>query len=194
MKRIKGITLIEILITVLVLSILVSAAGPSFMDSFKKGKLVSAAEQMYSFLQQARSESIARSEEVHFTVSNMTSSSWSYGMKVGESCDPSKTSNTDPLACVLTIDDGDGSYSAANDDVLFRVDGSEHDELSIRMYYQSGTITTSLVFDPTRGTVDVGRNFMFSDASNNAIVVRVNRLGVVNICSDDYAEYNACGL
>ncbi|MDN3651701.1 GspH/FimT family pseudopilin [Thalassotalea ponticola] len=190
MKKINGITLIELLVTIFVLSILVSVAVPSFLDSLRKQKLISAAEQMYSFVQQARSESLARSEPIFVNLASLNTSSWSYGMK-GEACNPTITSNTDSAACVLVVDDGDGVFNAAADSVIHRVDGSEHDNINLSLKNGSGS-TAQIVFDPARGTVDASQDFKFYNQQQQSVVVRVNKLGIVKICSDDYAEYKSC--
>ncbi|WP_371186432.1 GspH/FimT family pseudopilin [Thalassotalea maritima] len=198
MKKIIGITLIEVLVALLVLSILASVAGPSFAESFKKRQLQSAAEQMYSFMQQARAESLARSEKIHVSVANMASSNWSYGMKSANlpatatagDCDPTVTDTSHTSACVLLIDDGDGT-TTVDDYVLHRIDASEHDGINLQLGLATNSSSTSMVFDPARGTVDNSRSFHFvSDAKQ--LVVRVNKLGLVKICSNDYAEYPSC--
>lgn len=192
MKKVRGVTLIELLITILVLSILAGIAGPSFVESFKKRKVISAAEEMYSYLQQARSESLARSADVYVTVRDMTTTSWSYGLSEGDYCNPSLTSNTASRACMLTIDDGDGDYTAADDNVLVRVDGADHDDITMSLAIKSGSTATFTIFDPARGTSNGARNFSFTNDEGKSVVVALSLLGTVKICSNDYSEYKAC--
>ncbi|WP_068545774.1 GspH/FimT family pseudopilin [Thalassotalea crassostreae] len=200
MKKVRGVTLIELLITILVLSILAGVAGPSFVESFKKRKVISAAEEMYSYLQQARSESLARSANIYLTVRGMTTTTWSYGLSYERNCNPNQTSNISSTACVLTIDDGDGvfkdnpddSTDKADDNVIFRVDGTEHDDITMSLAIKSGSTKSFTIFDPARGTSNGARNFSFTNDEGKSVVVQLSLLGTVKICSNDYSEYKAC--
>lgn len=195
MKKTRGITLIEILITILIISILASIAGPSFLDSFKKRRLVSATEELYSYLQLARSESLARSTKIYWTASSLGSKSWSFGFSTVAGCEPSVSDNTAANACVLTIDDGDGSYNAANDAVLHRLDASNFDDVSIRRSYTTNP-ADAITFDPARGTVDTGNNggryYTLTSAAGSDVQINLTLLGRVSICSDDLADYKGC--
>ena len=69
----RGFTLLELLITVVVLSVLLAAAVPSFSSLLASSKLQRLAPEVHGFLVTARSEAIARNQELHllFLVSNV---------------------------------------------------------------------------------------------------------------------------
>jgi len=69
----RGFTLLELLITVVVLSVLLAAAAPSFSSLLASSKLQRLAPEVHGFLVTARSEAIARNQELHllFLVSNV---------------------------------------------------------------------------------------------------------------------------
>lgn len=68
----RGFTLLELLITVVVLSVLLAAAAPSFSYLLASSKIQRLAPEVHGFLVTARSEAIARNQELHllFLVSN----------------------------------------------------------------------------------------------------------------------------
>lgn len=186
MKNIKGLTLIEVLITILVISILAGVAGPSFMDSFDRRKAASAAEDLYSYIQLARSESLTRSVETNITFDVSGTTSWAFGISEGTSCNLASTTNSD-AACVLNIDDGDGDDTDRSDDnVVFKVSSTDHKDITMTLDKPD-----SIVFDPVRGTTTETRNIKFTSVGKD-ITVQIGLLGNVRICSDDIGEYNAC--
>ena len=64
MNRSKGVTLLELLVTIAVLAVLTTIAIPSFRDMGERRRVVNASEAIYSDLQFARSEAVKRSHDV----------------------------------------------------------------------------------------------------------------------------------
>lgn len=60
----KGVTLLELLITLSVISILLSLAAPSFKNLIAEVRLASVADELYSSLQLARTEAVKRAIKV----------------------------------------------------------------------------------------------------------------------------------
>lgn len=64
MNRFRGVTLIELMVTIVVLAILAGMAIPSFTNMMERQRLINATEAIYSDLQNARSEAVKRSLEI----------------------------------------------------------------------------------------------------------------------------------
>ncbi|MBL8446988.1 MAG: GspH/FimT family pseudopilin [Zoogloeaceae bacterium] len=73
--RLHGFTLIEMLITVVVLAILIALAVPNMQDALRKRRVIAAAEAIYGQMQFARSEAIKRSQDTSAVIT--TASPWS---------------------------------------------------------------------------------------------------------------------
>lgn len=78
--RHTGSTLIEVMITVVVLGILASIAVPSFQGLRERARLQAAAEAVYAQLQFARSESIKENRDIFVHVSPGVSGAWCVGL------------------------------------------------------------------------------------------------------------------
>jgi type IV fimbrial biogenesis protein FimT len=68
-----GFTLIELMITVVLLGILLSIAAPSFQAMILNNRVRNAAESVVNGIQQARAEAVARNASVSFTMQADTS-------------------------------------------------------------------------------------------------------------------------
>ncbi len=73
--RLGGFTLVEMLITVVVLAVLVALAVPNMQDALRKRRVIAAAEAVYGQIQFARSEAIKRSQDISAVIT--TASPWS---------------------------------------------------------------------------------------------------------------------
>ncbi|QDP02039.1 GspH/FimT family pseudopilin [Thalassotalea sp. PS06] len=192
MKKVRGITLIELIISMAIIAILALVAAPSFVKNMENRNLAGAAETLYSHLQLARSESLLRSEDVVFSVAGMDSTSWAFGINELTGCDPTVTNNAATNACVLQIDDGDGTFVAANDNVLHQIDGAEFTDVTMKMQVISGTAGNSITFDPARGTTDGARQYTLTNASGSSVQISLSLIGNVKLCSDDLPDYRSC--
>ena len=83
-RLVRGFTLIEVLITVMVASILFTVAIPSFKDTIRQNRLTTQANELIGALNLARSESIRRSKNVTVTPNG---GDWNAGWII-ESIDP----------------------------------------------------------------------------------------------------------
>ena len=82
-KCVKGFTLVELLVTLVVVAILVGIAAPSFQDLIKRQRLKSVVETLLSDMRTARSEALALGLSGSVSVSFAYSSSgqvWSYSI------------------------------------------------------------------------------------------------------------------
>lgn len=91
----RGLTLIELMMTVAILAILLLVGVPSFNDFLAKGRLVGAAEALAQDLQLARSEALRSNAAV--TLGLVSGNAWCYGSVPGNvACDCNA-----PNACTL---------------------------------------------------------------------------------------------
>jgi type IV fimbrial biogenesis protein FimT len=139
LRRARGFTLIELLITVALAVVLLTVALPGMQSFFDRERLISATEQVYSHIQQARIESIARSRGIYVKF-EADGNNLIYGISQEAGCDLDVDGDTNPVsttnnACVLIVDSGDGDASASmditdvaslNDLVLMRFDLGEY--------------------------------------------------------------------
>lgn len=184
--RPDGFTLLELLIAMAVLAILISLATPGMSGYFANQRLAGAAQQLYSQLQLARSEAIARGVPVTLTVVTDGSSNWAYGMShVNNPCNPAVTSATATNACRMVVSDGDaaldpGTGAVDPDDLVLVRTGSE----DFPGVVLAGAGSASVSFDPVRGMAS-GRQFTLNGSNGNQLRVSVSLLGRVALCSPD---------
>ncbi|GAA5526170.1 hypothetical protein Maes01_02765 [Microbulbifer aestuariivivens] len=201
-SRLAGFTLLELLVTIAIASILLSTGVPSFRNFFDTLAVKGAGEQVYSHIQQARSEAISRKQPIGVHFSANGSSTWAYGLSDlntgNSSCDPALTDPAEAQACTLVIDDGDGTVHGANgatdagDKVLKRFTSAAHD--GVRMSLANFTHASGIpkiVFEPVRGTAmdsaggDSTGNILLVSEGGRKLLVKVSILGQVRVCSPD---------
>lgn len=79
-NRESGFTLIELMVTITILAIVLSAAFPSYRTFVANAQIRSTAESIRNGLQLARAEAIKRNAKIKFTIANAANdSSWSVG-------------------------------------------------------------------------------------------------------------------
>lgn len=163
----QGFNLLELMITVAILAIVISIGVPSFSRAIEKRNTVGAAEALYSQIQLARSESIARSQPVFMNI--VGGADWAVGFGSDQNCDPSDNNpactlpdldNNDPITHLLTSDDI-GNVSVA-------------------------TTANQLAFMPQRGMV-TGATISITSQGRVGYVITLNvgMLGQVSLCSPD---------
>ena len=179
MRKDNGFTLIEMLVAVAILGILTAIAVPNMSSYMDSRRVVSAAEAIYSQITYARSEAIARSQNVVVNITPGASNVWAVGVSTNAACDPSHDL-ADASPCVLSV-------SGIN--VLKRVLGTEHTDATIA----SGTNT--ITFDPVRGTATGNGTITITHSSGNELRVIVSLLGRAKICRPNGSGkrgYSAC--
>ena len=189
LRQARGFTLIELIITLLVVSLLLTMAVPGMYRFFDSKRLIGAAEQAYSHLQLVRMEAIARSRTMSANFSANGSTTWQYGVSHNSMCDLTTIAVTDANACVVVTDDGDGNADPGDgsvdtgDLVLMRFSDTDHHRVSMNIAnFASGN--TQIQFDSVRGTATAG-DINFTSEGGKQLKVKVGMLGQIRVCSPD---------
>ncbi|MCF7482789.1 GspH/FimT family pseudopilin [Vibrio sp. J1-1] len=166
----RGFTLLEILITVSVLSILLAAAAPRFSRVSQTVQMQGLATELFGFLNQSKSEAVMRNTKlyVHFSMDKddtIISGNWS-----------------------LNLTDSPVVGGSA----ILHLSGSPYSELSIKHNYDAKYIS----YEEVRGRPSSG-NIEFFSTNNQSLKLKIklsNPPGRIKICSNsggklyDYPE------
>ena len=110
MGKIKGFTLVELLITIVVLTILLATGIPSMMDFVKNNRLTAQANDLIIAVQLARSEGLKRGSgttlcaSTNQTSCNVTNKDWKSGWIVFSDLDQDGTPDVGTNACLPAED------------------------------------------------------------------------------------------
>jgi type IV fimbrial biogenesis protein FimT len=180
MTRQHGFTLFDLMITLAILSIILAFGIPSMRSAAEKRNTTAVAEDIYSQIQLARSEAIARSQLVFMNLA--AGNEWAIGVSSDENCDPSDN----VPACTLPDTDN-------NNPITHLVSFGDHDPVSL------ATTTNQITFEPQRGTATSATiNITSSGTTGYVMTVNVGLLGQVSLCSSDadpskyVTGYRAC--
>lgn len=168
----KGLSLLELLISLTIVGILVSVGGPAFVQYNDERKLKGAAEAAYFLLQQSRSIAIAKGTNV--TVDFVAGSNWCIGVSDSGTCTCSTSNSCTVEGLELVLSSSD--YS-----------GVGMEQLSIGS-------DDSAVFDGTRGiTQGTSGSTVFSNGDIDAKLV-LSAMGRASICisAGSLGSYSAC--
>ncbi len=193
-----GFTLVELIVTIAVIAILATVAVPSMSSFLDKRKVVSAAEELYSNIQQARSEAITRNQTVGLRFSENNTTTWAYGLSTSTTCNPNEdlTALGTGTPCILVVDDGDGVIDDgtgtidASDVVLYRFSSDDHPNVTMDMTTLPN-LNKQIVFDPSRGTTNntLDTVLLLTSETGYKMKVKVTPMGQVRICSPAGAGY-----
>jgi len=172
-KATRGFSLIELLVTLMVLAALVSLAMP-ILGQLEKRRLIGAAEAVYSEFQFAKSEAIKQSRNMHVDVREGTS--WCVGVSDEAGCDCTITDPDNANACTVSV------YDVTNDqdeDVLRTIRGEEFGDVTML----AGTTFTE-EFDSLRGTLTdaAGNTVELQSADGLRLDVVISRMGRIRLC------------
>ena len=177
--RDHGVTLLELLITLVLLSVLLEIAVPAMNHSLDKNRLRDSAEAIYTELRYARSEAIKRKPTNYVAVSFTTDgvTNWCFGIREDSACDCTENTVTDPNACMLNI---------AGTNTFKRRSSSDFPGISLTSTNFVGDRTE---FSPVRGTANPAGTVFLQSNNGWQLRVIVTALGRVRICSPSGANY-----
>lgn len=156
--RHAGLTLMELMVTLAILSILATLAAPSFTGYLNRKKVEGEGAELFADLQYARSESVSQNAavRVNFTETGYTIAAEA-GVSAPTSCTPAGT--TTPLKAV-TLDRG----------VLTGDNG--------------GSLPNCIIYEPVRGSAPVSASVeVVNSAFAAKLRVATTRGGRAQICS-----------
>lgn len=110
MERHKGFTVVELLITIVVVSILLATGVPSILQMVKNNRVTMQANKLVTSVQLGRNEAVKRGTRTTVCAANTTlddcagSSNWANGWIVFSNLDNDSTADTGTGACLETED------------------------------------------------------------------------------------------
>lgn len=172
-----GLTLLELIISMSILTIIAFYSTMTFSDFLDKQRLKHAGETLFSDLRFAQSEAIKRNQKV-FVTFKQKEEKWCYGTQVGSSCD-CFTKNQ----CQI-----DGFDKVVNSEQFKNI------HLQRARFAGNKDYTA---FDPIKGFALAGGvkngTIWLQSSKGTQIAVIVNRMGRVRFCSPTLLEYpNKC--
>ena len=163
--HISGFTLMELIITILVMTILLGIGVPSYLQFKEDNTLQGAAQALYADIQFARSEAIKRNTDDVFVRLFKTGSDWCYQV----------SDNLDCGSC------GDSDCDIHDDGILRGVSWSSYPNVTVSMAEGTNPIKIQSI----RATLGAGENrIVFSyGQTGKSVEVRTTPLGRVFICT-----------
>jgi type IV fimbrial biogenesis protein FimT len=174
-SRKEGFSLIEVMVTLVVLAIGLAMAFPSWEQSTQKRRLTSAAEQLASFLSEAQGSAIKHNRELTVSLQHTSATEWCLGAVLGgTACDCTVTDPTDAAFCAI-----DGAPQVLDQSLFGTTEMPDH------------SADTTFSFEPIRGIManaDLGNVHSYNLLSENsqfALQVNVLPTGRIRLCGYD---------
>lgn len=172
-----GFTVIEMLVTMMIVAVLLALAVPMFQDFMDRGRLVSAADSLVADLQLARTEAIRNNQNV--MVSFQSGNGWCYGLIVsGTACNCSVTGAASAGYCSLK-----------------RVASTDFNSVTIPNASAITFASNQTGFDPVRGTALNAGEVTLESTGGRQAKVSLALLGRVGLCapaSSNITSYPTC--
>ena len=170
----QGFTLVELMMTIVLLGVGVSLALPSFRDMVEKRQVTNGAEQLASFINTAQGVSMRNNEVVTVSWSYSDGDTWCVGAVAGETaCDCNETDTAASDYCQIASQP-------------FILNNGHTGDLDL-MHNMNGD--GAYAFDPIRGLlIDLDDSFeaeIRSPSDEFRLNLLVNGSGRVIVCSDD---------
>lgn len=169
---ISGFTLMELIITILVMAILLGIGVPSYMRFKEDNLLQGAAQALYADIQFARSEAIKRNTDItiHFFTDDSDNTKWCYRISDNTSCEDACTSDCDSTCDAACDIHGDGIAR-----------GLRHQDYPNVSFADLTYDNDKLEFNGQRGTATEGHGHF--SYGNRIISIETNMLGRTLMCT-----------
>jgi type IV fimbrial biogenesis protein FimT len=184
-SRQTGFTIVELMLSILLLAIGVSLSLPSYREMVEKRQLTHGAEQIMAFVNSTQMEAMKQNRVVTVSYTRTDDNDWCFGATLGATaCDCNETTSTESDFCAIDtapriINNG----NTGNLDLLKSVTGDG-----------------AYSFDPVRGIfTDLNDSLAVEMSSNNEnyqLNLTVNNTGQAILCSKDASHtvpgYKVC--
>ena len=166
--RTKGFSLLELLITLAVVVVLISAAAPSFDSIVETNKVKRLATEIEWLMVQAKSEAVMRGENVTVDIVGIAISS---------------ATGTDPDWQIQ-------AKTSIGNEVIARVSGEQFPKISL---YRTFTVS-NVLFDSMTGRPNRNGSFVLSTGEKESVKVKAsNMTGRLYVCSESGGYgYGSC--
>jgi len=191
-NNVNGVTLIEMLITLIILAVILALAAPSYFEFIVKRKTTGAVENIAALIVNAKMEAIKRNRNVTVGfLNNFDGDNWCFGYQVGNTtCDCGEDDDTDAAYCDVT--ETDGSVKST------RLYSGDFGDVTIGNFVTfSGA--TNFTFDPVNGlltdTSDSGSLDVTSENDKYQVTIAINGAGRVTQCTTSTKKlvgYDTC--
>ncbi|HFQ4934707.1 TPA: GspH/FimT family pseudopilin [Vibrio vulnificus] len=163
----RGFTLLELLITVAVLTTLLLFTAPNFSKVTQQGKVVNLANELQGFLVQAKSEAVLRNQDLWVHIDGLPSSDGKWTLSLSTASTSSALSTTNTLAVF---------------------EGRRY-----RNVWVSNTQTLNIVkFDHVMGNPQEAGSIMVKQSETDPYPIKVvvhNRAGRIKLCTLSESKY-----
>ena len=169
----RGFTLVELMVTVAVMAILMTAAVPSFVDFFERNRVRGAADGVISVVSDARAEAVKNALDVNISMGG-AGTAWCIG---GNAALPPAGGNPAGVADACDCTDAGACLVSGQ---RLALDGAEFAGVSV------GALPAALTFDHTLGVVSpMGSRtvVLTSPRGKYDIAVQDNALGQARMCT-----------
>jgi len=167
----KGFTVLELIVTLTIVTILMAVAVPSLSDMLERNRVIGAAEKMKADIEWARTTAIKNNTDIIMTTTIGAADAWCYGFNdTGAACDCSNAN-----ACTV-------------DGVTRQYDGTPFGDTTLGPIAGGYTMT----LEP-RGILAAAAPGAVTFTLNNAsATISVTRLGRSSICSTSLSQFPNC--
>ncbi len=160
-SRMSGFTLMELIITILVMTILLGIGVPSYLQFKEDNTLLGAAQALYADIQFARSEAIKRNTDDVVVHLFQTGNDWCYQVSDNVDCDSCADSDCD----------------IHNDNILRGVSWASYPNVSMT------SSTSDVQIQSRRATMNSNQIIFSYGQTGKEVEVRTTPLGRVFICT-----------
>lgn len=165
-SRHKGITLIELLVMLAIVTVLALLSIPLYKDLSDHYRITTAVQQLYSALEYARTEAVKRNTSVYVSIN--IGDTWCYGINTGSAC-----ACTNPSSCNL------GAFSASAPQLLtLSATGLSSGAFYFDSIHAGASNTVTLTYT------------LYGQTS--LITTTISRMGSISTCSTGISGYSSC--